>query len=493
MLLSNRRLALLHFLLAAMQAAWISTFFMLAWPGPLTVAPAYVAVFVGLVAWMLALELLSRIAQSPLYDVLALGGLVVVSLLLVRLVLYPGGAPWSLAWVGRALSETVNWRDGLPPVLVLVGLNVLLWQRASAATSRDLNFFAVGVTFRSGLLLLLLGGALLSGLRGVNAIGLLWAYLAAGLMAVALSRASEKASGAQSVGRLLPARRLLQIALAVGVAVGATILFSLAYTHATIMAFFRLFDPLWQLIRPLLLALVVLLGRLLNPVLLGFEAWLTALLARAGDNAPELSPPTAGGPASGNPLENLPRWPFDLARDALLGLIIVLAVVGVMIFLLLYLERVRRGSGRSEDEEEGLEPATLGAGILRRAADSLRGVGALVRRFGLGRELLAAISVQNIYANVCRIARHRGHPRHPSQPPDAYLPALAAAFPGQEDRLRRITAAYMRVHYGEHPVPSHELAALRADYAELRSGALRADALREDDASSAAPPKHSEV
>ena len=46
---------------------------------------------------------------------------------------------------------------------------------------RDLNFFSVGLTFRSGLLLLLLGGALVTGMRGEAPLGLLWLYLALGL------------------------------------------------------------------------------------------------------------------------------------------------------------------------------------------------------------------------------------------------------------------------------------------------------------------------
>jgi hypothetical protein len=471
MLLANRRIALLHFLLAAVQAAWISAFFVLAWPFPLALWQGYIVVLVGLLAWMLALELLSRASETSPYDVVALGGLVLVSLLLVRLVLYPGGAPWSVSWIGRALRETANWPNGLPPQVVLVGLNLLLWQRASAATSRDLNFFGVGVTFRSGLLLLLLGGAFLSGLRGLAAISLLWLYLAAGLAAVSISRVSEKASEAQSAGRLLPGRRLLQIGLAVVAATGLTAFFSLAYTRAGIMAFFHLFDPLWQVLKPLALAALFFLGSLLDPLLIWFEAWLTALLARNRQGGVEIAPGVAGG-GGNNPLSNLPRWPFDLARDAMVVFMIVLAVAGLVIFLLLYLERVRRSGMRSEDEDEGLERATLGGGMLRRAADSLRGAGALVRRFGVGRELLAAISVQNIYANICRIARQRGHPRRISQPPDAYLPVLARAFPGQDERLRRITAAYMRVHYGEHPVASQELAALRADYRALRDGTL---------------------
>lgn len=472
MLLSNRRIALLHLLLATMQATWIAAFFLLAWPRALPVQAGFGIVAGGLLGWMLTLELLSRVSDSPTYDAIALGGLVLVSLLLVWLVLGRGGASNGLGWFGAAPSEE-GGGPGLPMLPVLVGLNVLLWQRASAATSRELNFFSVGMTFRTGLLLLIFGGSLLGVVRGVNASGLLWLYLAVGLAAVAISRVSEKASEAQSAGRLLPGPRLAQVGLAAAAATGLTWLFSLVYTSNGIGAFVRLFDPLWQLLKPAALAMVVLLGKLLNPLLLWLEAFLTGLLARGSVNEQQVQPGAAAGPGN-NPLANLPRWPFDLARTAILVVVLIMAVLGVIVFLLLYLERVRRSGMRIEDEDEGLERATMGGGILRRAGDALRGVGALVRRFGIGWELLAAISVENIYANLCRIARQRGHPRRASQPPDAYLPVLAEVFPGQDERLQRITTAYMRVHYGEHPAPSAELAVLREDYAALRTGATQA-------------------
>jgi hypothetical protein len=84
--------------------------------------------------------------------------------------------------------------------------------------------------------------------------------------------------------------------------------------------------------------------------------------------------------------------------------------------------------------------------------------------------LLAAVSIENIYANVCRLARRRGYGRAPSQPPDDYLPELVRAFEGHGEALGRITSAYMRVHYGDHPLTRAELAAIREDYRSLREG-----------------------
>jgi hypothetical protein len=465
MLLSGRRIALLHLLLAAMQAAWMAPLFALLWPRGLGLWNAYLLMLGGLLAWMAFLEILSRYVDTPQYDTLAMAALFAVTVGLVRLGLYRGGPPWDLSWIGRAFRDTANARE-LPPVVVLVGFNLLLWQRASSATSRDLNFFGVGVTFRAGLLLLLLFGALLSGMRGVSAAGLLWLYLALGLAAVAVSRISEKASEAQSVGRLLPPRRLAQTLLAVSGAIGLSWLISLAYTQASITSFFRLFDPLWQLVKPFLLALIVFLGRLFEPVFYWLERVITGMLRRVNPDAAS-GAQAAPGRGGTNPLENLPRWPLDLARDVIVVVVVVGAVLGLLIFLLLYLERVRRSGTRSEAEDEGLERATFGGGLFGRMLERLRGTGQLIGRFGLSRNLLAAISVQNIYANLCRIGRQRGKPRLLSQPPDAYLPVLASLFPGEEERLRRITLAYMRVHYGEHPVSGEELAALRGDYRVL--------------------------
>jgi hypothetical protein len=466
MLLSNRRIAILHVFIAAMQACWLAALFVLLWPQPVSLWNAYLLMLGALLGWMLFLELLSRVADTPRYDALALVSLAAVSVALVRLALYGGGRPWDLGWIGAALRDTANWEGGLPPVIAMIGFNALLWQRASSATSRDLNFFSVGVTFRAGLLLLLLFGALASGLRGAPALGLLWLYLALGLAAVAVSRISEKASEAQSVGRLLPARRLIQTLLAVGAAIGVSWLVSLAYTEAGIRGFFRLFDPLWQVVRPLLIALVVFLGQLAEPLLLWLERVVTNMLRRGDPTAAPVAPAPPAQQGQ-NLLESLPRWPFDLARDAIVLILIVTAALGLLIFLLLYLDRVRKAGQRSEDEEEGLEGAAFGGGRLARALDGLRNAGRLIGRFGFGRDLLAAISVQNIYANLCRIGRQRGRARLPSQPPDAYLPVLAQIFPGEDERLRRITFAYMRVHYGAHPVSEEELAQLRGDYRVL--------------------------
>jgi hypothetical protein len=150
--------------------------------------------------------------------------------------------------------------------------------------------------------------------------------------------------------------------------------------------------------------------------------------------------------------------------------LILLAIAVLVGVVLLFLSKMRAASERDEAEEMGAEEITFGNATLGRGLRWLRDMAGLVRRFGLSRQLLAAISVQNIYANLCRLARQRGYPRHPAQPPDDYLPVLAQAFPDQDQALSRITTAYMRVHYGDQSVTTEELAQLRHDYNQVRKG-----------------------
>jgi hypothetical protein len=156
---------------------------------------------------------------------------------------------------------------------------------------------------------------------------------------------------------------------------------------------------------------------------------------------------------------------WTVTRYIAIGLVIVL----MLGFVLLTLRKIGRSQLGEDAEEESEETITLGGGLLNRGVQWLRDVSNLVKRYGLSRQLLAAISVQNIYANLCRIANRRGHPRHCAQPPDDYLPSLNKAFgPEAEEALSRITWAYMRVHYGDKPIGVVELTQLQRDYHLVR-------------------------
>ncbi len=470
MLLTNRRVSLVFFCLAGMEIAWFTPFWLLLYPpARASIGLTYALLLAALVAWTLILELLSRTDLKLVrYHLAALGLMVLTSLLLVGLALFWDHPIGDMRWLGQALEALFAPQSGLPPALALVGGNLFLWQRATVATSREVSFFGVGVSFRLGLLLLVIGGGIFTHVIGQDLTGLLWTYFTLGLLAVAIARIHEKASDSQSAGTPLSGRRLGGLLLAVAVTVGGVALLSRGYTAEAVWRVLGVTAPVWRLLRIVLVRVLIALEWLLEPILEWLLAWLQRIFAAGWIELAPQSPIVGAEEAQGLLNQENPSRFLELLRQAGIVLAIVVIVVLVVGVLLLYLDKTRRRTVREQAEEAEAEAVTFGGGILGRGAQALRDMAGLVRRFGVSRQLLAAVSVQNIYANLCRLARQRGYGRRPAQPPDDYLPTLARAFSGQEEALARITAAYMRVHYGEHPVTFAELAQLRADYHRVR-------------------------
>ncbi|MCX6031270.1 MAG: DUF4129 domain-containing protein [Chloroflexi bacterium] len=464
MLLTTRRTSLIYFCLAGMEAAWLTPLWLLMYRPPVPLGLTYAGILAILLAWTVALELLSRTGlESPAYDSAALGLMALTSALIVVTALGQTRLP-----ARQAFAAIFGFAGGFPPTLAFVVGNLILWQRATSATSRAIGFFEVGVSFRLGLLLLVAGAAFRSNVFKLDLTPLLWVYFGLGLTAVAVAQIHEKAADAQSAGAPLPPRRLAQLLATVALTVAGMALLSAGFTPAGIRRVLGWLDPLWRVLEFLLLGILWLLGLILNPILEWLVRQLTAILRNSEIDVSGLQAPQLGATEPQDILPWLPPWVKTTLTSAAIALAITIAVLLVLGFLVLYLEKSRRAKARDEGELEAIEALTFGGGILRRGLRALRNATRLVRRYGVGRGLLAAISVQNIYANLCRLARQRGCGRPPAQPPDIYLSILGRAFPGQDERLGRITAAYMRVHYGEHSVALAELAGLRADYHAIR-------------------------
>ena len=374
MFLANRRMTLLFLCLAGMEAAWITPLWLLIFalaPSPWI---SYAGVLAGLLIWTLVLELLSRTGvHSPAYDLIVLALMALTSLLIVWAVLYRAAPVSGVGWLRRMLGDIFNFSAGIPPAVGLIAINLVLWQRATSATSRDPSFFNVGVSFRLGMLLLIAGAGLLSLLHGQSMIGFLWLYFALGLIAVSIARISEKATEAQSAGKALPMRRFAQLLLVAGMTIGAAWLLSIVFTPAGIRRFFHLFDPVWRLVSPLAFALLMLIGEALNPLLLWFEAFILRLLRSPTLSGVEIAPvaPTVTEPSF---LARLPAWIPNLLLDVLVVVGIVVAVLALTGFLVLYLERVRKGGLRDEDEDEDAERVDCGRHPgARRARPAQRG------------------------------------------------------------------------------------------------------------------------
>lgn len=487
MIFTNRRIRLIFIALAGMEAVVLAPFLLLLFrvewlwrDGDALVGVPPVSlvalVWLGLLGMIVAIDLLGRSRLSDQHYRMAIVGLVLFSGLLgVRWALYRGTGLLNFHWLAEIADGLVNFHLGLRPGVFLFLFTASLWLRASSASGRMTTFFSVGVSFRLGVLLILLGGGVLA-VRFAGQIAtatwLATIFVALGLLAVSLARSDEKAeSAAGSTGASLPWDRLAQLALAVALTVALSLALAGFFAPDRIRAILAFFDPLWNLLGNLFFLLLLALSFVLEKIIGWLFAWLAPLFANVdlaktlGEAFSRLTLPPElqenQAPEAGPPSE------------ALLMLLRAGFVIGLLALLLVivYVLVVRRQGHQRTAEAEiaAVEKLSFGGDALRRGWRRLRNLAGLVRRYGLGRELLDAISVENLYANLCRLARQRGQPRLPSQPPDDYLPRLALAFPNQEEGLGIITEAYMRVYYGEQAVSGEELASLRGVYESVRT------------------------
>ncbi len=477
MLWTNRRARMIFIFLAGMESAYLAPYALLLLRRPLpggeslaglSLWALFAALWVTALLYMAVSDLLNRRQiESPWHDLILVALVAASTLLGVRLLLYPAAPAGDFGWLAGMHAALFNFTRGLRGELAVALLNVLIWLRVSASSGRDLTFFNVGVSFRLGVLFSLVGNGLLTtwgGRPSEQGIALFALFLGCGLAAVALARVDEQARLAEhSTGRVLPWSRLVMLLGSVAVTLGAAALAALPFTPAAIRGFFRATSLVWETLGAIALRQLYAIFVLVGPSLDRLAAWLRA---RMGPLEP--ATPEAPAPFGGNVVE--PVSIADMLRQwAWLRYCLTIGVILLLLGLIwLLFVRTRRRLLADEAEESAPAQFEWGGG-LRSGLARLRGLAGLVRRYGLGPRLLAAVNVEAIYANVSRLARRRGYGRKPAQPPDAYLPALMAAFPGCAPELERITDLYMRVEYGDQPADSEELAALRTDYAAVRA------------------------
>jgi len=436
---------------------------------PLT---AFAFLWLILIFYILLADLLNyRLLISPQRELFGLSALVITTLLTVRLILYPDSSWTEWHWLQQSLSALLDFTNGVRPELALILLNLFLWLRVSLMTGRDLSFLSVGRVFRVGILSVILGGLLLTGWverPTSDTITYLLLFFGCGLASVALARMDDKALIADtSTGALLPWPRLSQLLLTVLGILGLSWLLIPFYTPSNIWTVLGWFSPLWSLLGDILIYPFILILQLIGPWLDRIVAYLRTLMAEPVEQAPAETGPL--GVPDGYTEININDILAE-QNEIRYGLVFLAVIIGLGLIWLFFLRPPQRQ--RTEEEEESMAEALEWNGnLLQQGWDRLRQLADLARRYGMGTQLLAAISVQNIYANVGRLAYKRGYPRQRSQPPEAYLPQLLLAFPEHHAAIERITEVYMRVDYGGQQVDSKQLDQLRADFQKIKDEA----------------------
>jgi hypothetical protein len=467
---SQRRLwdlALARLCLLGMDVIWFAPLLLLLGSLSFPLVPVAGILWGIAFLWLALLVLLQATGLHPPLLHAAAALLFVVTYLLWAHALFHRGVPLlSWPWLRAAVVALSPFRAGSRGALILLVAHAYLWQRAAWATSRDLSLFDAGLAFRVELSLLLVSGSLYRGAgrygAGQGSSALVWLFLALGVVALAVAR---RHASPMRVGRAPSSFSLRGLAL---LGAGVAVITGLALVLVRVVPgplalLLGWLAPLWEVV--FILSQVVLvflmmvtldLTRLVQGLVRGAPALDLRSIEALRGLVQQLMDALLGSGAGAA----APPWLVAVLE----GFIVVLtaALTGGVVLFFVRLARPRHPPSAPVEAAPAAMPSLgdlLAAGVAR-----VRTWTRLLRRYGVSQHLLAAVSVQNIYANLCRLARRRGHPRPPSHPPDVYLAQLIAAFEGHEKALACITEAYMRVHYGDRPVTFEELGALREAY-----------------------------
>ncbi len=426
--------------------------------------------------WILVVDWLSA-AQSDAADgsqpglsqsqvrSLIFAGILVSSVILVRVVLYSGIPLGRLTWVGPALRGLFFFESGISPELLLILTNILLWQRALQSGSSSLHFRSLVARIRWLWFFSLASAMYVSVTTHADPVRPVLAGFPIGLLCLVIGRSDEQATAVGSMGRPLRWWHLAEWAVIVLAVSGLGLLFA-----ATPMGWLgTLLDTLFGLILLVIMQILLVLVFLVYPLVLRGIDFLMRRLEIVDVMPPGLQDPgvllSEEIPAI-RALTQLSPLALSLLR---IGALLLVVVGAALLVSLVW--RAARPSPRRRVHREKSRWAIPDGSFLRQGLARVQDALALVRQIGIGEQLLAATSVRNIYANLTRLATQRGYPRQKHQPPDRYLNEMIEAFAGFEQPLQRITAAYMRVHYGDYAIERAELEQIQSDYREIRKAA----------------------
>lgn len=362
------------------------------------------------------------------------------------------GQPWwSLRWLGEALYSLAYGAGRGSLALLIIGGVVILWWRGVSLAQRRFTLSGVSFAFRLGVLILIAGVAASSLYEPAWGPPFVVAYFFYSLLAVGLARVEELADMGGAVGSAFSGRWLVILALASGGIAALGWILSSFYSVEGIRQLLLWLNPLWRVLGEVGYFLLSLLARLLEPLLIFLIGLVRqGLLLFPGAESSPVEMPTLEPPPQGE------LSAVQMAADRVLhyGCVIVPLLLGILLVLFIFPARRRRPAGVEETRESlwsGRELLDEAADALRKGAERLQELGRMVGQYGVGQTLFAALTVRRVYAQMCRRAAERGHRRAPSQTPYEYVLDLDQAFPGCEEEIRAITAAYVQVHYGEVP------------------------------------------
>ncbi len=443
-----------HLLAALMEAMWLAPWFAIILPGARRLAPTGLLALVAanVLAALLIVRLLdSRGVWLRLRHIAFLAGfgLAVVAALGVFFVAPPAAPAFEVISDNVSVIERLS----IPPFVPTLILISLLWWRGLRLAVISPTAIRVAFGMRLGILFFFATALFPMGREA--SLTALAPFFFFGLLGISFARAlALREAGSQSAS-FGPRWSAFMLAAAGGITL-------LGLLFAALLGSL---DPdlFAAVIQPILTGVVFLVTLLMTPLFLVLGTvvqWIVTQLQMA-ETLEELGPEIGAEAALGEPnqqvsgLEQLYNQFMDFLNQlgGIQMCLTVLVILIVVAMVVLTLRRRQRSAQGDPEELEDLEGDALAGlrDLFRRGREAVSGALHSVSRFGIGRDLLAALTIRRAYAQMARLSARKGFPRAASQTPYEYRGTLARAFPEGVSAVDTLTDAYVRVHYGEVP------------------------------------------
>jgi hypothetical protein len=162
---------------------------------------------------------------------------------------------------------------------------------------------------------------------------------------------------------------------------------------------------------------------------------------------------------------------FRLPPEAIAA-IIVLLLAGLVVLLVRRANR-RQRYGIPEVMDEGetvFKPETIRSRV-QRFFDQIQEGLDIIRKFGVGRRMIAAAVIRRIYRRLLDLAADLGKPRDLDETPYEFQEKLVQIFPNQGEQVELITNSYVQVRYGEIPEEEHIIALVEEAWSSIEKEA----------------------
>jgi hypothetical protein len=457
--------------LVVMELTWILPWFRSITPN--IQAKTGTASFFVLLVFFLVISYTNRILRifklRPWYHRLVMIAILLIGIFSIsNILVYPGLSLGFGEILYQIYISVQNSLNIIPEGFIVILMTLFIWWRGIVVSIGTLEIRTTERKFRLGILSLGVFAIIFRGEQIIYLLHVLPIYFAAGLLAVTFSRT-------RSLGRGITAYRLpytgswfmgmfllTGLTIWVGLIVGRLLQSEPAYRFYEF--FSTIFNRLLTYLEIILLPVIEFLFYVVEKVIEFLSRYIDP------ESFKGFMDQFQEQPATEMPFEQ-GESAFQLPPEAIAAIILLLLAGLVILFVRRANREQRYGIPEITDEGETVYRSRTFRSRVEKFLDQVLDGFETIRKFGIGRRMIAATVIRRIYSHMLELAADLGQPRDLAETPYEFQRKLVQIFPNQVERIGLITNAYVQVRYGEIPEEDQIIAQVEEAWSSIEKEA----------------------